>query len=189
MARRPEVNMDNLDPDTEIDWGDDDDDEEEEVNTAQPFTPGAGSTPYQPQGATAGPYHGGEEHELSEFGDEQSAISDTTFLLAPEQRERAWNATTTFYPDASATDLEAFYDPKTKRLMVKMAGAGKKAYLLLTKEGKQGHLRENPKVTVEIKKCSRQTCRRKQNKKKKIKRNNCKKSTSDSRITSKRRRT
>ena len=91
------------------------------------------------------------EHELSEFGHEQSAISYTTPLLAPEQRERAWNATTTFYPDASATDLEAFYDQKTKRLMVKMAGAGKIAYLLLTKEGKQGHLRENPKLTVEKK--------------------------------------
>ena len=31
----------------------------------QPFTPGVASTPYQPQGATAGPYHGGEANEMS----------------------------------------------------------------------------------------------------------------------------
>ena len=145
MSRRPEVNMDNLDPDTEIDWGDDDDDEEEEVNTTQPFTRGAASTPYQPQGATAGPYHGGEEHKLSEFGDEQSAISDTTLLLAPGQRERAWNATTTFYPDASATDLEAFY-----------------AMLLpsFDKGGQTGPPKKKSKAYSRNKECSRQTCRR-----------------------------
>ena len=64
--------------------GDDDDDEEEEVNTTQPFTPGAASTPYQPQGAStpaAGPYHGGEEHKKSEFGPEQSGMDETTPLL------------------------------------------------------------------------------------------------------------
>ena len=129
---------------------DDDDDDEEEVDMTPPFQPGAASTPYQPQGATAGIYHGGESHEMTDFGPEESGISDTTPLLTQDQRERAWNATTTFYPDASATDLEAFYDPKTKRLMVKMAGAGKKAYYLLTKEDGKGPLRENPKFTGEI---------------------------------------
>ena len=130
---------------------DDDDEEEEEVGTTRPFQPGAASTPYQPQGAASGPYHGDESHEMTDSGPEESGISDTTPLLTQDQRKRAWNATTSFYPDASATDLEAFYDPKTKRLMVKMAGAGKKSYLLLTKEGGKGPLRENPKFTVEIK--------------------------------------
>ena len=46
---------------------DHDDDDEEETNTTQPFTPGAASTPYQPQGATAGPYHDGEAHEMRNF--------------------------------------------------------------------------------------------------------------------------
>ena len=99
MAERPEVDMDTLDPDTPIDWGDDDDGEEEEVNTTQPFSPGAASTPYQPPGAASGPYHGGEAHEMSNLGPEQSGISDTTPLLTQDQRERAWNTTTTFYPD------------------------------------------------------------------------------------------
>ena len=46
--------------------------------------------------------------------------------------------------------FEAFYEPKTKRLMVKMAGAGKKAYYHFTKEGGKGSLRENLKLTGEI---------------------------------------
>ena len=137
-----DLDVHNIDPDTKVDFGDDDD--EEEVNTTQPFQPQGASTP------AAGPYHGGESHEMSEFGPEQSGLADTTPLLPQDQRERAWNATITFYPDASATDLEAFYDPKTKRLMVKMAGAGKKAYYLFTKEKRTESLRLNPKLTDEI---------------------------------------
>ena len=73
---------------------DHDDDNEEKVDTTRPFQPGAASTPYQPQGATAGPYYGGESHEMTDFGPEESGISDTTPLLAQEQRERAWNTIT-----------------------------------------------------------------------------------------------
>ena len=59
-------------------------------------------------------------------------MPDTTPLLQQDQRERAWNELTKFYSDASATDLEAYYDPKSKRLKVKMAGAGKASYYLHT---------------------------------------------------------
>ena len=81
----------------------------------------------QQQGAT-GSDHGAKSHEMANLGPEQSGISDTTPLLAQIDRERAWNTITRLYPDASATDLEAFYHPTTKRLMIKMAGTGKKAY-------------------------------------------------------------
>ena len=64
------------------------DDDDEEVNTTQPFKPGAASTPYQPPGAALDPYHGGEEHELSEFGLEQSGLAEKTPLLSQTDRER-----------------------------------------------------------------------------------------------------
>ena len=43
----------------------------------------------------------------------------------------AWNSLTFLYPEANATELEAFYDPATKRLKVKMAGSGKTSYLII----------------------------------------------------------
>ena len=92
-------------------YDDDDDDDEEEVNTTQPFQPGAASTPYQPPGAASDPYHGGEEHEMSQFGPEHSGLDDTTPFVPQTQREQAWKRITALYPDASATDLEAYYDP------------------------------------------------------------------------------
>ena len=52
--------------DTNLDWlleHYDDDDDGNDDNTTQPFTPGAASTPYQPQG----PYHDGEATEMSNF--------------------------------------------------------------------------------------------------------------------------
>ena len=106
MAGRPEVHMDNLDPDTEIDWGDDNDDKEE--NTTQPFTPGAASTLSQPQGAAAGPYHGGEEHEMAEFGSQQSGISDNSFAFTTSKSGMAF--TEAVYPDADSTKHDSFYE-------------------------------------------------------------------------------
>ena len=64
-----------------LDNDDDDDDDEEETNTTQPFTPGAASTP------AGDPYHGGEEHELTDFGAEQSGTSETTPLLSPQANQ------------------------------------------------------------------------------------------------------
>ena len=43
---------------------DDDDDDEQEVNTTQPFQPGASSTPY----------HEGEAHEMANMGEEGDGI-------------------------------------------------------------------------------------------------------------------
>ena len=154
-----EIPDEEIDVNTQIDWGDDDDDEEEEeTNTTQPFTPGAASTPAQPPGAPADPYHGGESHEMTNFGPEESGISETTPLLSP-QSNQAWAFIEAVYPDADSTKLEAFYeemrnpDPnstKKLRLMIKMRDTGKKAYLLYTTDRVTGKERINPDLSKEI---------------------------------------
>ena len=145
-----------------------------------------------------------QAHEMSHFDPEQSGLADTTPLLPQHQKERAWNTTTSLFPDASATDLEAYYDPKSKRLMLKMAGAGKKAYPLFTEERLTQHLRINPKLSLEIKMAlgqsaedklvqqwqeireAEQRVKKAQRLKKNIKGNSCKTTTSGSRKRSKR---
>ena len=87
---------------------------------------------------------------MTHFGPEQSGFDDTDPLLPQDQRERAWNTTISLYPDASATDLETYYDPRSKRLIIKMAGAGKKAYPLYTEERFTKRLKLNPKLSQEI---------------------------------------
>ena len=95
--------------------GDDDDDES---NTTQPFTPAAASTPYQPPGASAGPYHGGEAHELSQFSPERTG-QDTDPLLAGDELDQRLQRTR----QASAwADLTEMYHKRTKmpfRLTIK----------------------------------------------------------------------
>ena len=118
--------------------------EEQEVNTTFPM-PGASSTPY----------HFWEQHEMQIMQHEQSGLpvtsyEETPLLGAQAQAQRSWDALTRFFPDASSIDLEATYS-KTGRLQVKMAGFGKKAYELFTKD-RTGRQQINPKLTKEIKK-------------------------------------
>ena len=125
----------------------DDDDEQEvnrtsDANITQPF-PTRASTPY----------HDWEKYEMQTM--EQSGLPDTSYeetplLGAQAQAQRSWDALTRFFPDASSIDLEANYS-KTGRLQVKMAGIGKKAYELFTKD-RSGGQQLNPKLTKEIKK-------------------------------------
>ena len=123
---------------------DNDDDDDDTTPPGTPGPPGATSTPYQP-GATSTPYHPGEAHEMTNLPQEQSGM-----VHGPG--EPAWNSLTYIYPNASATDLEAFYDPKAQRLKVKMAGAGKASYFLFTKQRGTGIERLNPQLPVEIRK-------------------------------------
>ena len=124
--------------------GDDDDDDDNfdweapvvlEPDKTQPFEPGGASTPY-PEG---------EEHEMTNLPQEQTGM-----VHGPG--EPAWNSLTFIYPDASATDLEAFYDPKTKRLKVRMTGSGKTSYFLYTEDKVSKTEKLNPKLTKEIRK-------------------------------------
>ena len=142
-----------MNPGTEIDIGDDDEDEEE-VNRTPPLQQGDTSPP----GAAAGTYHGGEAHEMQNFGPEQSGISETTPLLSP-QANQARAFVEAVYPSADSTKLEAFYeedpnpDPestKKLRLMIKMRGKGKRAYPLYTRDSVTGKERINLDLSNEI---------------------------------------
>ena len=118
-----------------VDWNAPLDPEDpEDPDRTQPFEPGASSTPY----------HEGEEHEMTNLPQEQTG-------MVHDPGEAAWKALTFIYPDAKATDLEAFYDPKTQRLKVKMAGAGKNTYFLYRISQQTGQERLNPDLTKEIK--------------------------------------
>ena len=125
----------------------DNDDEQEvnrtsDANITQPFDPTRASTPY----------HDWEKYEMQPM--EKSGLPDTSYeetplLGAQAQAQRSWDALTRFFPDASSIDLEANYS-KTGHLQVKMAGFGKKAYELFTKD-RSGGQQLNPKLTKEIK--------------------------------------
>ena len=111
--------FDYVDPDINIHYDDDD----QEVNRTGPFDPYATSTPY----------HGGEQHEFQTMMHEQGGLPDTSYeetplLGAQAQMQNSWDALTTLFPRASATDLETSYS-KTGRLQVKMSGFGKKTCL------------------------------------------------------------
>ena len=136
MADDYDPTTENKNPALDIALDNDDDDDD---TTPPPGTPGATSTPYQP-GAT---YHPGEEHEMTTLPQEQSGV-----VQGPG--EPAWNALTHIYPNASATDLEAFYPPDSQRLKVKLAGAVKASYYLYTTQQGTGIERLNPKLSDEI---------------------------------------
>ena len=104
--------------DDDLDY-DDDVDNDQEVSRTQPFQPTEASTPY----------HRGEGHEMHTMH-EQSGLPDTSYeetplLVAQFERQNSWDALTRVFPRASATSLETSYS-KTRRLQVKMFGAGKK---------------------------------------------------------------
>ena len=137
---------------------DDDDDDEEEVNTTQPFQPGAFSTPYTPGAA----YHSGEAHEMTHLPLEQSGQDTDPLLTGDDLDQRlqqtrqgsAWADLIELYPQANKNALEASYEKDKQgnaRLAVKMVGRGKGKYFLFTKNAVTRQLRENPKITKELK--------------------------------------
>ena len=135
--------------------------EDDESNTTQPFTPGASSTPYQPPGASEGPYHGGEEHEMSQLPQEQSGQDTDPLLTGDELDQRlqqtrqgsAWADLLEMYPQANKDALQVDYQKDKQgnpRLLIKMVGRGKKVYPLFTRNIATRQLRENPNLSQEI---------------------------------------
>ena len=135
---------------------------DDESNTTQPFTPGASSTPYQPPGASEGPYHGGEEYEMSQLPQEQSGQDTDPLLTGDELDQRlqqtrqgsAWADLLEMYPQANKDALQVDYQKDKRgnpRLLIKMVGRGKKIYPLFTKNSVTRQLRENPNLSQEIK--------------------------------------
>ena len=138
MADDYDPTTENENPGLDIALDNDDDDDD---TTPPPGTPGATSTPYQP-GAASTPYHTGERHEMTTLPQERSGVAQVP--MPP------WEALTHIYPDASATDLEAFYPPGSQRLTVKMAGAGKPSFALYTTKKGTNIQRLNPKIPDEL---------------------------------------
>ena len=99
---------------------------------------------FEPGGAST-PYPEGEENEMADLPQEQTGM-----VHGPG--ESAWNSLTFLYPEAKATELEAFIDPTTKRLKVKMTGQGKTSYYLMTEDKVTKTEKLNPKLTKEIRK-------------------------------------
>ena len=121
------------------------DDGGQEVNTTQPFDPGATSTPYQ----TGAPYHGGEQTEMRTMLHGQSGLPDTYYedtpLLSVEgEQQRSWDSLTRVFPKASAINLETEYNKG--ELQVKMKGFGKKLYKLFTKRKEYRQATAKPKT-------------------------------------------
>ena len=129
---------DDDDDDDGIDWGAPGVLDPDDPETTQPFSPRAASTPHQPGGSY-------QPDEMPTFPTEDSGLVHGPGTLA-------WNSLTFLYPEANATELEAFYDPVTKRLKVKMAGSGKTSYYLMTEDKVSKTAKLNPKLTKEIRK-------------------------------------
>ena len=124
----------------------DDDDDDDDGDTTNPFQPGEASTPGEDIPMTT--MNRGKEKGLG--------IAETAFIEgSPLSRvlasnEKAWESLTGIYPEAKATELEAFYS-KTGKLQVKMFGHGKRAYPLFTKDKDTGGQRLNPILPQQIK--------------------------------------
>ena len=130
-------------------YGDNDgDDDDQEINRDGPpefdstwsFGPGAASTP-------------GEQYEMQTRMHEQSGLHDASYeetplMSAQSEQVRSWDALTSLFPKANATDLETSYSANGQ---VKMSGFGKKTYPLFTTDRSTKQTRLNPSLTKEIK--------------------------------------
>ena len=124
-------------------WDDDDDGDE-----TTPFLP-------PPQGSSTPQYqtHVQEELEMKtrQQAEEPADTSyvETSFGGAQTSSERAWVAAKDLFPEMSTSDLEVSYNTKG-RLQVKMFGAGKKTYNLMTAEKGTGREQINKSLPKEI---------------------------------------
>jgi len=122
------------DPDLDNRFDQDDDDyEEQEVERAQPFQPGAASTPYQP----GAPYHVGEQTEMRIMQHEQSGLPDTSYaetsfigedipLLEPDlERKSVSDRLKAVFPKFS-TEKFAVMKGTTEKNKGKIVAIGKK---------------------------------------------------------------
>ena len=143
--------MENEDPLLEHEEKDDDDDD---GDTTNPFH------------STPGP--SGEEIPMTTMNREKEkgpGIAETSFIEgSPLSRvltsnEKAWETLKREFPDAKATELEAFYS-KTGKLQVKKFGFGKRAYPLFTVGRGGGEQRLNPILPKKNKICTWTRARR-----------------------------
>ena len=143
MSYKPLPNED-PDLDIRIDHDDDDDDDnEEEVNTTQPFQPGASSTPYTPGAA----YHPGEEYEMTRLPQEQSGGGETIpeapeytdFVDKPALLERFREQIKARFPEVDLSKIPLGLGTR-KGLVGKVVALGKRA-------GEVSIFKEDGKIT------------------------------------------
>ena len=124
-------------------WDDDDYGDE-----TTPFLP-------PPQGSSTPQYqtHVQEELEMKTRqqaeGPADTSYVETSFGGAQTSSERAWAAAKDLFPEMSTSGLEVSYNTKG-RLQVKMFGAGKKTYNLMTAEKGTGREQINKSLPKEI---------------------------------------
>ena len=98
--------------------------------------------------------HVQEEMEMKETqqaeGAPDTSYVETSFGGAQTSSERAWVAAKDLFPKMSSSELEVSYNTKGK-LQVKMFGAGKKTYNLMTAEKGTGREQINKSLPKEIK--------------------------------------
>ena len=130
-------------PTFEDPWGEDDYGDE-----TTPFFPHGASTPAFGQYQTRVQ----EEIEMKEM--QQAGGPDTSYVEtsfgARTSSERAWIAAKDLFPKMSSSELQVLYNTKG-RLQVKMFGAGKKTYNLMTTDKSTGREQINKSLPKEIK--------------------------------------
>lgn len=118
-------------------WDDDDYGDE-----TTPFIPNEASTPAH-----------GEEIEMQTMAHEKAGLPETCYAEtnfgAQESSERAWIAAKDLFPNMSSSEIEVSYGTNN-RLQVKMWGAGKKSYNLMTTEKSTGLPQINKSLPKEI---------------------------------------
>ena len=122
----------------------DDDDDDDKIDETAPFIQQT-STPYS---------LGGENIEMQTMQHESSGLPeksyDETSFGMPKTSAPAWVSAKNLFPDMSSSELEVSYNTKGK-LQVKMFGAGKKLYPLMTTERATGREVINKSLPKEIK--------------------------------------
>ena len=128
-------------PTFEFSWDDDDDEK----------------TPFlqSPQGSSTPQYQTRVQEEMEMKTMQQARGPDTSYVEtsfggAQTSSERAWIAAKDLFPKISSSELEVSYNTKG-RLQVKMFGAGKKTYNLMTAEKGTGREQINKSLPKEIK--------------------------------------
>ena len=85
---------------------------------------------------------------MKQVGGPDTSYVETSFG-APKSSEQAWVAAKELFPEMSASELEVSYNTKRK-LQVKMFGAGKKTYNLITTDRGTGREQTNKILPKEI---------------------------------------
>ena len=129
-------------------WDDDDD-----VDDRTPFL-------QPPKDASTPQYQTRVQEEMEMNTMQQARGPDTSYVEtsfgAQTSSERAWVAAKDLFPEMSSSELEVSYNTKG-RLQVKMFGAGKKTYNLMTAEKGTGREQINKSLPKEIRKALGET--------------------------------